>query len=178
MSFWKDIGARVRALLAGGDGSGMPGMDEAELRQAIAALLVRALVIDGDEGADETMKLVDLLKARFDLTDAQASDLVRKAKQAEQDAADLFRFTRVVTEKLDRDGRIGVLEMMFEIVAADGRVDVFEENLMSRAAVLLRLPDYYREELRPRVFALMAGPDDAAGKAATGRAATGGKAEA
>ena len=61
----------------------------------------------------------------------------------------------MVTERLDRDGRIGVFEMMFEVIAADGRIDVFEENLMSRAAVLLRLPDYYRESLRPRVFALM-----------------------
>lgn len=154
MSFWDDITTRFKSLIEGEDA---PDIAEAELRRAIATLLVRALMVDGEETIDETMKLVDVLKSRFDLSDTEASDLVKEAKQAEKDATDLFRFTNVVTEQLDRDGRIGVLDMMFEIVAADGQVDVFEENLMSRAATLLRLPDYYRESLRSRVFALMKG---------------------
>lgn len=154
MGFLDDIAARFRALIEGEDA---PDLAEGELRRAIAVLLVRALMVDGEETIDETMKLVDVLKARFDLSDAEASDLVKAAKVTEKDATDLFRFTNVVTEQLDRDGRIGVLEMMFEIVAADGKVDVFEENLMSRAATLLRLPDHFRAAVRPKLFALMRG---------------------
>lgn len=152
MGFLDDITERFKSLL--GDEAG-DKVDDSELQRAISVLLVRSLTVDGEETIEETMKLVDLLKGRFALSDHEASDLVKEAKLTERDATDLFRYTNVVTEQLDRDGRIGVLEMMFEIVAADGVVDVFEENLMTRAATLLRVPDYFREDLRPKLFRLM-----------------------
>ena len=153
MGFLDDIATRFRSLVAEADTS--VDVEEAALRRAIAGLLVRAQMIDGEETIEEAMKLVDLLKARFGLSDSEASELIRQAEQDERETNDLFKFTRVVTEQLDRDGRIKVLEMMFEIVAADGEIDVFEENLMTRGATLLRLPDYFRDELRPRIFAMM-----------------------
>ena len=152
MGFLDDIAARFRSLM-GEEEEG--AAEDAQLKKAIATLLVRSLVIDGEETIEEAMRLVDLLKSQFDLSDREAEDLFTEAKVAERDATDLFRFTNVVTDQMDRDGRISVLEMMFEIVAADGRVDVFEENLMNRASNLLRVPDYYRDEMRSRLFALM-----------------------
>ena len=152
MGFLDDITARFKTLVGSDDED---SADDGELRNAIATLLVRSLVIDGEETIEEAMKLVDLLKSQFNLTDREAEDLFNAAKQAERDATDLFKFTNVVTEQMDRDGRIDVLEMMFEIVAADGKVDVFEENLMNRASTLLRVPDYYRDEVRSKLFALM-----------------------
>ncbi len=152
MGFLDDITARFKSLV--GDEEDAAAEDQ-QLQKAIATLLVRSLVIDGEETIEEAMKLVDLLKSQFELSDREAEDLFKEAKVAERDATDLFKFTNVVTDKMDRDGRISVLEMMFEIVAADGKVDVFEENLMNRASNLLRVPDYYRDEVRSKLFALM-----------------------
>ncbi len=152
MGFLDDITARFKSLM-GEEEEG--AAEDAQLQKAIATLLVRSLVIDGEETIEEAMKLVDLLKGKFELSNREAEDLFNEAKVAERDATDLFKFTNVVTEQMDRDGRISVLEMMFEIVAADGKVDVFEENLMNRASNLLRVPDYYREEVRSKLFALM-----------------------
>lgn len=152
MGFLDDITARFKSLI--GDEEEAAAEDQ-QLQKAIATLLVRSLVIDGEETIEEAMKLVDLLKGQFELSDREAEDLFKEAKAAERDATDLFKFTNVVTDKMDRDGRISVLDMMFEIVAADGKVDVFEENLMNRASNLLRVPDYYRDEVRSKLFALM-----------------------
>lgn len=152
MGFLDDITARFKSLIADEEDA---AAEDQQLQKAIATLLVRSLVIDGEETIEEAMKLVDLLKSQFELSDREAEDLFKEAKEAERDATDLFKFTNVVTEKMDRDGRISVLEMMFEIVAADGKVDVFEENLMNRASNLLRVPDYYRDEVRSKLFALM-----------------------
>jgi len=152
MGFLDDMTARFKSLVGDADDG---NAEEHDLRLAIATLMVRSLTVDGEEVIEETMKLVDLLKARFELSNREAEDLFNEAKRAEREATDLFKFTRTVTEQLDRDGRIGVLEMMYEIVAADGVVDVFEENLVTRAATLLRVPDYYRENMRPKLFALM-----------------------
>ena len=152
MGFLDDITARFKSLI--GDEEDAAAEDQ-QLQKAIATLLARSLVIDGEETIEEAMKLVDLLKSQFELSDREAEDLFKEAKEAERDATDLFKFTNVVTEKMDRDGRISVLDMMFEIGAADGKVDVFEENLMNRASNLLRVPDYYRDEVRSKLFALM-----------------------
>ncbi|MEO0962256.1 MAG: TerB family tellurite resistance protein [Pseudomonadota bacterium] len=152
MGFLDDITARFKSLVGEEEDA---AAEDQQLQKAIATLLVRSLVIDGEETIEEAMKLVDLLKSQFELSDREAEDLFKEAKVAERDATDLFKFTNVVTEKMDRDGRISVLEMMFEIVAADGKVDVFEENLMNRASNLLRVPDYYRDEVRSKLFALM-----------------------
>lgn len=152
MGFLDDMTARFKSLVGDADDG---NAEEHDLRLAIATLLVRSLTVDGEEVIEEAMKLVDLLKARFELSNREAEDLFNEAKRAEREATDLFKFTRTVTEQLDRDGRIGVLEMMYEIVAADGVVDVFEENLVTRAATLLRVPDYYRENMRPKLFAMM-----------------------
>ncbi|MEQ8746240.1 TerB family tellurite resistance protein [Pyruvatibacter sp.] len=152
MGFLDDITARFKSLVGS---EADEATDDSDLRNAIATLLVRSLVIDGEETIEEAMKLVDLLKSQFDLSDREAEDLFNEGKRAEREATDLFKFTNVVTEQMDRDGRISVLEMMFEIVAADGKVDVFEENLMTRASTLLRVPDYYRDTVRSKLFALM-----------------------
>lgn len=152
MGFLDDITARFKSLVGEEEDA---AAEDQQLQKAIATLLVRSLVIDGEETIEEAMKLVDLLKSQFELSDREAEDLFKEAKEAERDATDLFKFTNVVTEKMDRDGRISVLDMMFEIVAADGKVDVFEENLMNRASNLLRVPDYYRDEVRSKLFALM-----------------------
>ena len=152
MGFLDDITARFKSLIGDEEEA---AAEAQQLQKAIATLLVRSLVIDGEETIEEAMKLVDLLKGQFELSDREAEDLFKEAKAAERDATDLFKFTNVVTDKMDRDGRISVLDMMFEIVAADGKVDVFEENLMNRASTLLRVPDYYRDEVRSKLFALM-----------------------
>jgi len=151
VGFLDDITTRFKSLV----GAHEDETPEHELRRAIAILLVRSLTIDGEETIEEAMKLVDLLKEQFGLTGREAEDLFNEAKIAEREATDLFKFTNVVTEKMDRDGRMTVLDMMFEIVAADGVVDVFEENLMTRAATLLRVPDYFRSDVRPKLFAMM-----------------------
>ena len=66
---------------------------------------------------------------------------------------DLYHFTSLLGRKLDEDGRRRVIEMMWEIVYADGRVSEFEDNLIWRAADLLGVSTRERVELRQRVAA-------------------------
>ena len=76
-----------------------------------------------------------------------------KATEAEQEAVDLYHFTSLLNRSLDEDGRRRVIEMMWEIVYADGRVSEFEDNLIWRAADLLGVSTRERIELRRRVAA-------------------------
>jgi uncharacterized tellurite resistance protein B-like protein len=122
-----------------------------DYRLAAAALLVHAATIDGSETAAEQEKLRSVLKARFSLDDAATDELIEAATAAERDAVDLYHFTSLLNRSLDEEGRRGIVEMMWEIVFADGRVGEFEDNLMWRAADLLGVSSRDRIALRRRI---------------------------
>jgi uncharacterized tellurite resistance protein B-like protein len=125
--------------------------EENDYRLAAAALLIHASTIDGQVSAAERDKLRSVLKSHFALDDAATAELIDMGTQAEQEAVDLYHFTSLISRSLDEAGRLGIVEMMWEIVLADGRVTEFEDNLMWRAADLLGVSSRDRIALRQRV---------------------------
>ena len=99
---------------------------EEELRLAAAALLVRASAIDGQVDAVERRKLKALLQERFDLGGDEIRPLLDEAAARENESVDLYRFTSVLCRELDQDGRKRIVEMLWEVVMADGVIHEFE----------------------------------------------------
>jgi uncharacterized tellurite resistance protein B-like protein len=125
--------------------------EENDYRLAASALLVHAAAIDGEVSELERDKLHTLIKSRFELDDATADELVAEATQAEHQAVDLYHFTSLINRSLNEEGRRRVVEMMWQIVFADGKVTEFEDNLLWRAADLLGVSSRERIELRRQV---------------------------
>jgi uncharacterized tellurite resistance protein B-like protein len=118
-----------------------------DYRLAAAALLVHTAAIDGEMSALERDKLKALIKRHFELDQAATDELVAEATEVEHEAVDLYHFTSLLNRSLNEDGRRRIVEMMWEIIYADGRVTEFESNLMWRAADLLGIPSRERIEL-------------------------------
>ena len=77
--------------------------------------------------------------------------MIDKATAAEHEAVDLYHFTSLLNRTLDEDGRAKIVEMMWEIVYADGQRDELEDNLLWRAADLLGVSQRERIDLRRRI---------------------------
>jgi uncharacterized tellurite resistance protein B-like protein len=122
-----------------------------DYRLAAAALLVHVAGIDGNISDVERDKLHSVIKKSFDLDEAETDALVAEATEVEHDAIDLYHFTSLINRSLNEDGRRRVVEMMWEIVYADGRATEFESNLIWRAADLLGISSRERIELGRRV---------------------------
>jgi uncharacterized tellurite resistance protein B-like protein len=122
-----------------------------DYRLAAAALLVHAAAIDGSISDVERNKLHSVIKQRFDLDEAETNALVAEATEAEHEAIDLYHFTSLINRVLDENGRRRVVEMMWEIVYADGRVTEFQSNLIWRVADLVGISSRERIELGRRV---------------------------
>jgi uncharacterized tellurite resistance protein B-like protein len=88
---------------------------------------------------------------RFKLDDTLADESIDRATKAEHEAVDLYHFTKLLTRVLDEEGRAKIIEMMWEIVYADGERDELEDNLLWRAADLLGVSPRERIELRQRI---------------------------
>jgi uncharacterized tellurite resistance protein B-like protein len=133
-------------------GAGHPArFAENDYRVAATALLVHAATIDGEMSETERHKLHAVLKHRFALDDAATTELIDEATAAENDAVDLYGFTSSINRSLDEEGRRRIVEMMWEIIYADGRLNEFEDNLVWRAADLLHVSSRDRIEIRRRV---------------------------
>ena len=122
-----------------------------DYRLAAAALLVHAAAIDGEMTQRERDKLHAVIKRHFVLDDAATDELIAKATEAEAESVDLYHFTSLLNRSLDEPGRARVIEMMWEIVFADGQRDELEDNLLWRAADLLGVSPRERIELRRRI---------------------------
>lgn len=149
MAFWdtlKDMTDRVT-----GSETEAEDLGQEEVRLAAAALLVHATVVDGEVSRSETQVLRDILERSYDLDHGQAGRLITQAAEREKDAVDLYGFTSVLTRRLNRQDRLKVVEMLWQIVVADGVIHELEANLVWRAAELLGVTSRDRIRLRKSV---------------------------
>ncbi|MBB4212076.1 putative tellurite resistance protein B-like protein [Rhodothalassium salexigens DSM 2132] len=135
-------------------GDAQPAFDDLQL--AAAALLVEAAVADGQFDAAERAALTRRLRSRFSLDAAEAEALVDAARQRQADSNHLLRFTKAIKDGFDEAGRIQLMEMLWEVVLADGVVDTFEDHLLRRLGGLLYVTDQDRGSARKRVEARLA----------------------
>lgn len=122
---------------------------------AIAALLIRVATVHHEISNIRRAKLHAILKSCYGLDDSAATQLVLDAEAVARTAIDLYRFTRPLNQVLDDQGRRRIVQMMWEVVYADRRVNEFEENIIWRAADLLGVSSRQRVELRQGIVANM-----------------------
>ncbi len=122
--------------------------DDTDYRLAATALLIHVISLDGEPSPAETRKLHGLIESHFGLDRGTADRLIASAIQVEGEAVDLYHFTSVIMRSLDEEGRKRIVEMMWEVVYADGQVTEFEDNVVWRASDLLGVSSRDRVELK------------------------------
>ena len=126
---------------------------DTDYRLAATALLVHVISLDGEPSEIEKRKLHGLIESRFGLDPGTADHLIASATLVEGEAVDLYHFTSVIMRSVNEEGRLRIVEMMWELVYADGQVSEFEDNVVWRAADLLGISSRDRIELKHRVAA-------------------------
>lgn len=120
-------------------------------RLAVAAVLVHIVAVDGVITDDEKRRLREVLASEYDLSPEETETLVKEATRRDDDAVDLYGFTSVLKRELDFEGRCKVVELMWEIVYADGEVSEFEDNVVWRVAELIGVSTRDRVMIRKRI---------------------------
>lgn len=127
-----------------------PERGEPTPQLATAALFVRAARADGEYAEVEIARIDALLASGFELDAAAAQALRAQAERAEAEASDIVRFTRVLKDALDEDGREKFLEEIWSVVLEDGVRDPSEDGFMRQLAALLYVPDQRANAARLR----------------------------
>src|SRR3982750_4954346 len=127
--------------------------DETDYRLAATALLIHVISLDGEPSAVEKHKLHSLLESHFGLDPGTADQLIASATLVEGEAVDLYHFTSVIMRSVNEEGRLRIVEMMWELVYADGQVREFGDKGVWGASDLLGISSRDRIDLKHRVAA-------------------------
>ena len=150
---------RLKSLLNRPAQPDVPGQPE-EIRMAAAALLVEAAEMDGLMDMKERDHILDLLRGRFDLTAAEAEDLLAEAADRSAQTHQLLPFTRVIKDRFGHEQRVEMLEMLWEVAYADGHLHDYEANLVRRIGGLLFVSDKESGGARNRAMARLGVSED------------------
>ncbi len=120
------------------------------LRIAAAALLFETALSDYELDDSERDKIKDLIKAQFSLADAEIESLSVLAEQQALQATDLHQFTSLINAHWSEERRSILMDHMWQVVFADGRLDDHELHLMRKIQRLLHIPqaEYVAAKLR------------------------------
>lgn len=110
--------------------------DQHEVRFAAAALLVVCARADFVEHPDEQSTIIKLLERTFDLSTGMLDELLNLV---DPDAAvtDLQDFTQLVNQHYSEEDKLVLIENLWRVAFADGRLDRFEEQYVSRVAFMI-----------------------------------------
>lgn len=124
-----------------------------ELQLAVAALLLEAAaVVDGEFDEHERAVIRQILERRFGLAPQDAQELLAAAIQRVEGSAQWFGFTSTINNRLSRERKIEVIEMLWEVAYADGVLDPLEDSLLRRVGGLIDISDRERGEAKLRVL--------------------------
>ena len=145
---------RLRAFLGDrSDASDATGVGADRLQLATAALLIEAAQMDAGFGAEERAKIIELVERRFGLSAAESRELLETAGERVEQAIEVYGFTRDIKNAFSPEERVEMMEMLWEVAYADGKLHDLEAGLMRRLAGLLYVSDLDSGAARKRALA-------------------------
>jgi len=144
---------RVLAFLGLDEGQQDRSFSKADEKYvAAAALMVEAGSMDGSFDESERQAIADIAKTRFGLSPEEAETLVEQAQAAHDQTNNLLRFTRIIKDRFEPEERTDIMEMLWEVAYADGKIHDYEANLMRRIGGLIYVSDRDNGAARKRAM--------------------------
>lgn len=122
---------------------------EQRMHMAAAALLIETARADFTQDGKEEAALTQLLTDNLSLKPADLKTLIEQADRQVDEATSLYEFTREINDHYSAGEKLQLIEMMWKVAYADGRLDKYEEHLIRQVAELTYVPhpDYIRCKL-------------------------------
>ena len=121
------------------DASNPKGGTGHDVRVAACALFLEMANIDGEFSADESRNILTILGKDYQLSAECATALVDAAHQELEGSIDHWQFTNLINRNYSLAEKTQVIELMWEIAYADGKLDKHEDYLVHKLAKLLHL---------------------------------------
>ena len=110
-----------------------------KIQVATCALLLEVAHSDDEFNEIEEDHIVGILKKDFNLSDEYAQELMSLSEKERKESIDLWGFTRLINENYSLEEKIKIIEMVWKVIYADGKLDKYEDHLAHKLTQLLKL---------------------------------------
>ena len=133
----------IKKLLSAGqekevDKSGEGGPNR--IMVATAAILLEVANIDEEFSIDERERILTILKSRFNLEDEYVVELLELSDEQRKKTIDLWHFTNIINQTYSSKEKEQIIESIWQVIYADGRLDKYEDHIVHKLSNLLHIP--------------------------------------
>jgi uncharacterized tellurite resistance protein B-like protein len=113
---------------------------ERRIQIATAVILLEVAYSDEEFSDTERTQIVDILKEQFSLDDESVGELLRISEEKLKHSIDIWHFTEIINENYSDDEKYLVIETVWRVIYADGRLDKYEDYIVHKLARVLHIP--------------------------------------
>ena len=110
---------------------------EHNLRLAAIALMVEVMRVDENKSAVEIETILASAMQIFNIDQNEAKELLALAESELKDATDYHQFTSLINNGYDNQGKLQIIEFLWQVAYADGNLDRYEEHVIRKVADLI-----------------------------------------
>jgi uncharacterized tellurite resistance protein B-like protein len=128
-----------------------------DIRVATCALFLEMANLDDEFSGTEKEDVLRLMREHYGLSAAHAEELASIARQELDGSIDLWRFTNLINQNYSRHEKMQIVELIWRLIYADGRLSEHENYLVRKLGKMLRLN--HRELIECKLAVLHDGDD-------------------
>ena len=124
----------------GTDSVGGKSNYDQRMRRATAALLLEMANIDFSTAPEEIEAINKTIQSELGLSASEAEELMALAQEEAKEMSSYFQFTSVINKTCTPEEKAVIIEMLWKVAIADGRLDNYEEHFIRKIANLIHVP--------------------------------------
>jgi uncharacterized tellurite resistance protein B-like protein len=106
---------------------------------ATAVILLEVARSDDEFSSIEKTTVAAILKKKFELSKEATAELLEVAKKKRKQSIDFWQFTNLINENYSDEQKKKIVEAAWRVIYADAKLDKYEDYLVHKLAMLLRL---------------------------------------
>lgn len=110
-----------------------------DIHVATCALFLEMSRIDGEFSESEREHILSTFRKDHHLSDEYVTALLEASHEELRGSIDLWQFTNLINQNYSKEEKLRIIENVWRIAYADGRLDKHEDYLVHKLAKLLRL---------------------------------------
>lgn len=119
---------------------------------ATCALLLEVANVDKQFSAIEKDRIIEILKHDYKISEEYIFELIEIAEKERTKSIDLWHFTHRINESYSLKEKIKVVETVWKIIYADGKLDRYEDYLIHKISKLLNLDHKHMIDAKLKVL--------------------------
>jgi uncharacterized tellurite resistance protein B-like protein len=128
--------------------TGRPDM----IHVATCAILLEMARIDGEFSDSERDDILAVFKNKYHLSDEEITSLINASEEELERSIDLWQFTSQINKICTPDEKLRIIETIWQVAYADGRLDSHEDYLIHKLSGLLNISHKDLIEVKMKVL--------------------------